>query len=133
MKNLTLLALVISFNVSATPVTTNITSVMNGSVMVGTNVSAGVGQSQAQTSTATLTGSSTLSVINAVPTVANSITGTASSVATGNGYTSPSWNIVDSNGVTQGVSAISTGSVVTTIVDYPITPSTIVSNGHDHD
>jgi len=133
MKNLTLLALVISFNVSATPVTTNITSVMNGSVMVGTNVSAGVGQSQAQTSTATLTGSSTLSVVNSVPTVANSITGTASSVATGNGYTSPSWNIVDSNGVTQGVSAISTGSVVTTIVDYPITTSTIVPNGHDHD
>ena len=132
MKKLLVLSL-LSTSVFATPVT-NITSVMNGSVMVGTNVSAGVGQSQAQTSTATLTGSSTLSVVNAVPTVANSITGTASSVATGNGYTSPSWNIVDSNGVTQGVSAISTGSVVTTIVDYPITTSTITpNNGHDHD
>ena len=133
MKKLLVLSL-LSTSVFATPVTTNITSVMNGSVMVGTNVSAGVGQSQAQTSTATLTGSSTLSVVNSVPTVANSITGTASSVATGNGYTSPSWNIIDSNGATQGVSAISTGSVVTTIVDFPITTSTITpNNGHDHD
>jgi hypothetical protein len=125
---------VVVFNVPATPPTpiANITSVMNGTVMVGTNVSASVGQTQAQTSTATLTGSSSLSVVNPVPTVANSITGTASSVATGTGYVAPTWNVVDTHGVTQGVSAISTGTVVTTIVDYPIVSSTITPS-HDHD
>jgi hypothetical protein len=135
MKKLLVLSL-LSTSVFATPPTpvTNITSVMNGTVMVGTNVSASVGQTQAQTSTATLTGSSALSVVNSVPTVANSITGTASSVATGTGYVAPTWNVVDTHGVTQGVSAISTGTVVTTIVDYPITTSTITpNNGHDHD
>ena len=133
MKKLLVLSL-LSTSAFATPPTpvTNITSVMNGSVMVGTNVSASVGQTQAQTSTATLTGSSSLSLAGSVPTVANSITGTASSVATGNGYVAPTWNVVDVHGVTQGVSAISTGTVVTTIVDYPITTSTITPS-HDHD
>jgi len=133
MKKLLVLSL-LSTSVFATPPTpvTNITSVMNGTVMVGTNVSASVGQTQTQTSTATLTGSSALSVVNSVPTVANSITGTASSVATGNGYVAPTWNVIDTQGVTQGVSAISTGTVVTTIVDYPIVSSTIAPR-HDHD
>lgn len=138
MKKLTIPASFILLNVvaivaSATPPApiANITSVMNGTVMVGTNVSAGVGQTQAQTSTATLTGSSALSVINSVPTIANTITGTASSVATGNGYVSPTWSVVDVNGVAQGVSAISSGTVVTTLTDYPLVTSTITP--HDHD
>jgi len=134
MKYLTLASLFVTSIASATPPTpvTNITSVMNGSVMVGTNVSASIGQTQAQTSTATLTGSSSLSLAGSAPTVANSITGTASSVATGNGYVAPTWNVIDTHGVTQGVSAISTGTVVTTIVDYPIATSTIIpSQGHD--
>jgi len=124
---------VVALVASATPPTpaANITSVMNGAVMVGTNVSAGVGQSQVQTSTATLTGSSSLTVVNSIPTIANSITGTAASTATGNGYVSPTWNIVDVHGTTQGVSAISTGTVVTTLTDYPIVTSTITP--HDHD
>lgn len=137
MKKLTLPASFILLNVvaivaSATPPApiANITSVMNGTVMVGTNVSAGVGQTQAQTSTATLTGSSALSVINSVPTIANTITGTASSVATGNGYVSPTWSVVDVNGVAQGVSAISSGTVVTTLTDYPLVTSTITPH-HD--
>lgn len=125
---------VVALVASATPPTpaANITSVMNGAVMVGTNVSAGVGQSQVQTSTATLTGSSSLTVVNSIPTIANSITGTASSVATGNGYTSPSWNIIDSNGATQGVSAVSSGTVITTLTDYPLVTSTITPH-NDHD
>lgn len=137
MKKLTIPASFILLNVvaivaSATPPApiANITSVMNGTVMVGTNVSAGVGQTQAQTSTATLTGSSALSVINSVPTIANTITGTASSVATGNGYVSPTWSVVDVNGVAQGVSAISSGTVVTTLTDYPLVTSTITPH-HD--
>jgi hypothetical protein len=135
MKHLTLAASLLltstAFATQPAPVA-NVASVMNGTVMVGTNVSAGVGQAQSQISTASLTGSSTLSLSGSVPTIANSITGTAASTATGNGYVSPTWNIVDSHGATQGVSAISTGTVVTTVVDYPIATSTITP-GHDHD
>lgn len=126
---------VVAFNVSATPPPpapiANITSVMNGTVMVGTNVSASIGQVESQTSTASLTGASTLSVVNSVPTIANTVTGTAASTATGTGYATPTWNIVDVHGVTQGVSAISSGTVVTTLTDYPLVTSTITP--HDHD
>lgn len=139
MKKLTIPASFIVLNVVAlaafaTPPTpiANITSVMNGTVMVGTNVSASIGQVESQTSTASLTGASTLSVVNSVPTIANTVTGTAASTATGTGYATPTWNIVDIHGVTQGVSAVSSGTVITTLTDYPLVTSTITPH-HDHD
>ena len=139
MKKLTIPTSFIVLNVvalvaSATPPApiANITSVMNGTVMVGTNVSASIGQVESQISTASLTGASTLSVVNSVPTIANTITGTAASTAIGTGYATPTWNIVDVHGVTQSVSAVSSGTVITTLTDYPLVTSTITPH-NDHD
>jgi hypothetical protein len=106
-----------------------ITSVMNGTISVGTMVSAAPAQTISQTSIGTLTGASTVASLSSTPVVSASIIGTASSTSTGTGYVSPSWNVVDYSGTAHNVSAMSSGSVVTTLTNV-IVPVTVVSSHH---
>ena len=104
-----------------------ITSVMNGTISVGTMVSAAPAQTISQTSIGTLTGASTVSSLSTTPVVSASIIGTASSTSTGTGYVSPSWSVTDYSGTAHNVSAMSSGSVVTTLANV-IVPVTVVSS-----
>ena len=106
-----------------------ITSVMNGTISVGTMVSAAPAQTISQTSIGTLTGASTVSSLSTTPVVSASIIGTASSTSTGTGYVSPSWSVTDYSGIAHNVSAMSSGSVVTTLANV-IVPVTVVSSHH---
>lgn len=108
-----------------------VTSVMNGTISVGTMVSAAPAQTISQTSIGTLTGASTIANQSTTPVVSASIIGTASSVSTGTGYVSPSWSVTDYAGVAHNVSAMSSGSVVTTLANV-IVPVTVV-NQHNND
>lgn len=116
---------------SPTLAPSTVTSVMNGTISVGTMVSAAPAQSISQTSIGTLTGASTVANLSSTPVVSASIVGTASSTFTGTGYVSPSWNIVDYSGTSHNVSAMSSGSVVTTVSNL-IVPVTVVSSNHEH-
>ena len=104
-----------------------ITSVMNGTISVGTMVSAAPAQTISQTSIGTLTGASTVANLSTTPVVSASIIGTASSTSTGTGYVSPSWSVTDYSGTAHNVSAMSSGSVVTTLANV-IVPVTVVSS-----
>jgi len=104
-----------------------ITSVMNGTISVGTMVSAAPAQTISQTSIGTLTGASTVANLSSTPVVSASIIGTASSTSTGTGYVSPSWSVTDYSGTAHNVSAMSSGSVVTTLANV-IVPVTVVSS-----
>lgn len=131
MKKLVLLALVVSFQATATqptPAVTTVTSVMNGSIDVGTFVSAAPNQYQTQTSIGSLTGSTVISGTTAVPVITSSITGAASSVSSGTGITHPSFIV---NG--SPASAVVQGVVNTTLTNYPLVTTTIVPDHHDHD
>lgn len=121
MKKLTLLALVISFNVSATPVTSTVTSVLNGSIDVGTFVSVAPNQYQNQTSIGSLTGSTVISGTSAAPVITSSISGAASSVSSGTGLTHSSFTV---NG--SPASAVAQGIVSTTIINHPL-----ITTSHD--
>ena len=103
-----------------------ITSVMNGTISVGTMVSAAPAQTISQTSIGTLTGASTVSSLATTPVVSASIIGTATSSSIGTGYVSPSWSVTDYTGTAHNVSAMSSGSVVTTLANV-IVPVTVVS------
>ena len=128
MKKLTLLALAMAFQVNATPVTTTtaVTSVMNGSIDVGTFVSAAPNQFQNQTSIGSLTGSTIVSGTSAVPVITSSITGAASSVSSGTGLTHSSFVVNNSP-----ASAVVQGIVSTTISSYPLVTTTITPSHHD--
>lgn len=104
-----------------------ITSVMNGTISVGTMVSAAPAQTISQTSIGTLTGASTVSSLSTTPVVSASIIGTATSSSVGTGYVSPSWSVTDYTGTAHNVSAMSSGSVVTTLANV-IVPVTVVSS-----
>ena len=104
-----------------------ITSVMNGTISVGTMVSAAPAQTISQTSIGTLTGASTVSSLATTPVVSASIIGTATSSSIGTGYVSPSWSVTDYTGTAHNVSAMSSGSVVTTLANV-IVPVTVVSS-----
>ena len=126
MKKLALLVLAASFNATATPVTTTaVTSVMNGSIDVGTFVSAAPNQHQTQTSTGSLTGSTVIGGTSAIPVITSSVSGAASSVSSGTGLTHTSFVV---NGAP--ASAVVQGSVNATIVNYPLITTTIVPS-HD--
>ena len=116
MKKLIILALVLSFNASAT----NVTSVMNGTIDVGTFVSAAPNQHQTQTSTGSLTGRTVLSGASFTPVVTSSVTGAVSSVSSGTGLTHSSFVV---NG--SPASAVVQGIVSTTITNYPLITSVI--------
>lgn len=130
MKKLALLALM-SFNAAAaaaTPVTTTaVTSVMNGSIDVGTFVTAAPNQYQTQTSTGSLTGSTVISGTSAVPVITSSVSGAVSSISSGTGITYSSFVV---NGAP--VSAVVQGSVNSTITNYPLVTSVIAPVTH-HD
>ena len=108
-----------------------ITSVMNGTISVGTMVSAAPAQSITQTSIGTLTGASSVSNLATSPVISASIVGTASSTVTGNGYVSPTWSIVDYSGTQQNVSAMSSGTVVTTVSNLIVPVIVTGSSSHD--
>ena len=112
---------------SPTLAPSTITSVMNGTISVGTMVSAAPAQTISQTSIGTLTGASTVANLSTTPVVSASIIGTASSTSTGTGYVSPSWSVTDYSGTAHNVSAMSSGSVVTTLANV-IVPVTVVSS-----
>lgn len=112
MKKLIILASVLSFNASAT---SNVNSIMNGSIDVGTFVSAAPSQHQTQTSTGSLTGRTVLSGTSFAPVVTSSVTGAVSSVSAGTGATFSSFVV---NGLPS--SAVVQGSVATTIVNQPL-------------
>ena len=113
MKKLIILASILSFNASAT--TTTVTSVMNGTIDVGTFVSAAPSQHQTQTSTGSLTGRTVLSGTSFAPVVTSSVTGAVSSVSAGTGATYSSFIV---NGLPS--SAVVQGSVSTTIINQPL-------------
>jgi opacity protein-like surface antigen len=142
MKKLTLVAIVAMLSSSAmatpTPPTpiTNVVSTMNGQIDVGTAVYAAPNQAQTQTSTGSLSGFTTVSpgaIINNVaqtPVITSSITGTASSVTSGTGFTLPSFNVANN----PAVSAISQGTISTSVTNFsiPVTSITPVTP-HNHD
>jgi hypothetical protein len=113
---ITLLAIGVAFAIPVTPVT----SVLNGTIDVGTFVSAEHGQYETQTSIGTVSGSSVITNVSSTPVISSTIVGTASSVASGTGIVFPSFNV---NGYSS--SAIVQGNIHTTIVDYPIPVTTI--------
>ena len=143
MKKLTLVAIVtlLSTSVMATPTPpapiTNVVSTMNGQIDVGTAVYAAPNQAQTQTSTGSLSGYTTVSqgsVINNVaqaPVITSSITGTASSVTSGTGFTLPSFNVLNN----PAVSAISQGTISTSVTNFsiPVTSITPVTPHHHDD
>jgi len=143
MKKLTLVAIVtlLSTSVMATPPAptpiTNVVSTMNGQIDVGTAVYAAPNQAQTQTSTGSLSGFTTVSqgsVINNVaqaPVITSSITGTASSVTSGTGFTLPSFNVLNN----PSVSAISQGTISTSVTNFaiPVTSITPVTPHHHDD
>ena len=106
-----------------------ITSLMNGSISVGTAVSAAPSQSITQTSVGTLTGTSTVANLATAPSVAATVVGAASSTVVGTGNVSPTWVVTDYNGALHNVSAITSGTVVTTLNNV-IVPVTVVSSGN---
>ena len=114
----------------ATPPTPTVTSVMDGSISVGTFVSAAPGQYQNQTSTGSLTGSTTITHAATAPVITSSIVGTASSVSSGTGVTYPSFSVnnIASSAVTQGI-------VTTTVSNFaiPVTSITPVNHNHNDD
>jgi hypothetical protein len=137
-KLIALLLTALSFGVFATPpqstptvtVTpiTGISSVMNGTIGVGTNVVASVGQSQTQTSIGSLAGSAIIANATTAPSLTTSIVGTASSVSTGTGYTLPSYLVTEGvNSV--GVSAVTSGAVTSTLTNVVI-PTTTITLGN---
>lgn len=132
---------VVAFNVSATPTpptpVVNVVSTMNGQIDVGTAVYAAPNQAQTQTSTGSLSGFTTVSqgaIINNVaqaPVITSSITGTASSVTSGTGFTLPSFNVANN----PAVSAISQGTISTSVTNFsiPVTSITPVTPHHHDD
>lgn len=140
MKKLTLVAIVAMMSSSAmattpTPIV-NVVSTMNGQIDVGTAVYAAPNQAQTQTSTGSLSGFTTVSqgaIINNVaqaPVITSSITGNASSVSSGTGFTLPSFNVANN----PAVSAISQGTISTSVTNFsiPITSITPVTP-HNND
>jgi hypothetical protein len=142
MKKLTLVAIVAMLSTSAIATPTppvpvvNVVSTMNGQIDVGTAVYAAPNQAQTQTSTGSLSGFTTVSqgaIINNVaqaPVITSSITGTASSVTSGTGFTLPSFNVANN----PSVSAISQGTISTSVTNFsiPVTSITPVTP-HNHD
>lgn len=142
MKKLTLVAIVAMLSTSAMATPTppvpvvNVVSTMNGQIDVGTAVYAAPNQAQTQTSTGSLSGFTTVSqgaIINNVaqaPVITSSITGTASSVTSGTGFTLPSFNVANN----PAVSAISQGAISTSVTNFsiPVTSITPVTP-HNHD
>ena len=113
-------------NITVTPVT-GISSVMTGTIGVGTNVVAGINQYQTQTTTGSLTGSASISNVTITPTLTSSIVGTVNSVSTGTGFTLPSYLVTD-NSTTLGVSAIASGTVTSTLTNVVIPTTTITTS-----
>ena len=106
-----------------------VTSVMSGTISVGTMVSAAPAQSISQTSIGTLTGASTVASMSTTPVVSATIVGTANSVSSGTGYVSPSWSVTDYVGTAHNVSVMSSGSVITTLSNV-IVPVTVVNQSN---
>ena len=123
MKKLIILASVLSFNASANTVT----SALNGTIDVGTFVSAAPNQHQTQTSTGSLTGRTVLSGTSFAPVVTSSVTGAVSSVSSGTGATFSSFVV---NGLPS--SAVVQGSVSTTIVNQPLVNAPHTLNIYNH-
>lgn len=117
------------------PVVTSVVSTMNGQIDVGTAVYAAPNQAQTQTSTGSLSGYTTVSqgaIINNVsqaPVITSAITGTAASVTSGTGFTLPSFSVANN----PAVSAISQGSISTSITNFSIPVTTITPVNHSND
>jgi hypothetical protein len=122
MKKIILAAMLVSGSALAAPIPATVTSVLNGTIDVGTFVSAAPGQHQTQTSTGSITGTTTVNHA----TISSSIVGAASSVSSGTGVTYSSFlvNGLPSSAVTQGI-------VSTTIANHVIPVTTVISHGHD--
>ena len=119
----------VSYATTPTIAPSTMTSLMNGSISVGTAVSAAPAQSITQTSVGTLTGTSTVANLATTPLVSATVVGTAASTVVGTGNVSPTWIITDYAGTTHSVSAITSGTVVTTLNNV-IVPVTVVSSGN---
>ena len=118
-----------AFATTPTIAPSTVTSVMSGTISVGTMVSAAPAQSISQTSIGTLTGTSTVASMSTTPVVSATIVGTANSISAGTGYVSPSWSVTDYTGTAHNVSAMSSGSVVTTLSNV-IVPVTVVNQSN---
>lgn len=133
-KLIALLLTAMSFGVFATTYTpaptVGVTSVMTGTIGVGTSIAAGIGQSQTQTSIGSLTGSAVIANPTTTPSLTSSIVGTASSVTSGTGYSSPSFLLTQGSS-TVGVSAVTSGAVTSTLTGIVI-PTTTISVPHNN-
>jgi len=119
----------------ATQPVPTVTTVLNGSIDVGTYIGAAPGQHETQISVGSVTSYTTVSQGRqsygersgssiVAPVITSSITGNASSKPSGNGFVLPSWTVAG-----HPASAIVGVAAHTTITNFPI-PVTVITSGN---